>query len=310
MRSIIASLSTGYIFFYFSELVFWARPKPEDNLLNWFQTWIAYSIMAFLYLSVVQKFKVRSLPALFLAGAFFGWLAEGIIVQTTYEDLPLSISFTGLAWHSLITVVLGWYGLQTALRKGLRTIIQYAVLTGIVLWFWGVTWIFEEPATVASPLVFSLYTFASTCLLAFSLFISSRSFDKPFAPSVWVIRFVAGVFILLYIMILLSGLFTALILIPLMAILYFTLRKNAWQEPRENILEEMTGKIPFPHYAALLLIPLVSSILYAIYFEAGLKLPTNWVIYLVTTPAGFTLFGWSMYKIWKNKIKTQPNLKA
>jgi len=263
--------------------------------------------MAFLFLSVVQKFKVRSLPALFLAGAFFGWLAEGIIVQTTYEDLPLSISFTGLAWHSLITVVLGWYGLQTALRKDLGATIKYAVLTGIFLWFWGVTWIYEEPATVASPGVFSLFTFASTGLLAVSLFISSCTFGKPFAPSVWAIRLVAGAFILLYILILLSGMFIALILIPLMAIPYFTLRRNASQETHENVIERMIGKIPFPHYAVLLLIPFVSSILYALYFEAGLKLPTNWVVYLVTTPAGFILFGWSIFKIWKNKKDIQPN---
>lgn len=299
MRSIIVSLSTGYIFFYFSELVFWSRPKPEDNLINWFQTWMAYSIMAFLFLTVIQKFKVRNLPSLFLAGAFFGWLAEGIIVQTTYEDLPLSISFTGLAWHSLITVVLGWYGLQVSLGRSLRATTIYSVLMGIFIWFWGVTWIYEEPATMATPAVFGIYHILSGILLIISLFISNSLYLHPFNPSKWAIRIISGIFFILYTYILISGMITALILIPLMAAIFISLKRNSSHEHQDSLLAGLSMKIPHIHYLAILLVPLISTILYAVYFNLGLKLPTNWVVYLITTPAGFILFGWSIFQVWK-----------
>jgi hypothetical protein len=35
-----------------------------------------------------------------------------------------------------------------------------------------------------------------------------------------------------------------------------------------------------------------------------LRWQTNWVLYLVTTPAGFILFILSLIKIWRKKIVT------
>ena len=104
IKNIFLVLSTGYIFVYFSEHLFWARIRPEDSLKNWTSAWMAYSLMAFVFLAIVSHFNIKNIWALFLAGAVFGWLAEGVVVQTTYEMLPLSISFTGLAWHALLTV--------------------------------------------------------------------------------------------------------------------------------------------------------------------------------------------------------------
>ena len=104
VKQILGVLATGYILFYYSELVFWARAKPTDSLPNWISTWLAYSLLAFVFLAIVARFRVHTIWALFLAGAVFGWMTEGIVVQTTYEDLPLSLSFTGLAWHALISI--------------------------------------------------------------------------------------------------------------------------------------------------------------------------------------------------------------
>ena len=188
MRSLLASLSTGYVFFYFSELVFWSRPRPDDSLLNWMETWLAYSLMAFLFLVVVVRFNVNSLAALFLAGAFFGWIGEGIIVQTTYENLPLSISFTGLSWHALVTVLIGWYGLQFALGKYTKRSLVYVGLIGIFCWIWGISWIYEEPESLVSPIIFTMYVFTTTLLLALCLFASVKLFKKPFSPSPWAIK--------------------------------------------------------------------------------------------------------------------------
>jgi hypothetical protein len=301
-------LITGYIFFYFSELVFWARPRPEDNLLNWLETWLAYSLMAFLFLVVVTKFNVNSIPALFLVGAFFGWIGEGIIVQTTYENLPLSISFTGLSWHALITVLLGWYGLQIALGKNTKQSLIHAFFLGFFFWLWGISWIYEEPGTAVNPGIFTFYVFITTLLLGFCLFVSSQLFKKPFSLSPWAIRIVAGIFLALYLLVIITGQVKALILIPLMAIIYLSLRQNRNHHTGENVLETLATFVPIRRYLVLILIPATSSVLYYIYFHSGLKFPTNWLIYIITTPAGFLLFGWSIWMIWRKNLNSNRSI--
>ena len=303
MRSLLASLSTGYVFFYFSELVFWARPRPEDNLLNWLETWLAYSLMAFLFLVVVTRFNVLNIHALFLAGAFFGWIGEGIIVQTTYENLPLSISFTGLSWHALVTILIGWYGLQIALGKYTKRSLVYIVLIGIFCWLWGISWIYEEPELMVAPIIFTIYVFTATLLLALCLFASVKLFMKPFSPSPWAIKIAAGIFLFLYALVIVSGQIKALILIPLMAIIYFSLRQNKKSETSGNILETLASAVPIRRYLILFLIPATSSVLYYFYFISGLKLPTNWLVYIITTPVGFFLFIWSIWMIWRKNSK-------
>ncbi len=302
LRTLSASLSVGFAFFYFSELVFWARPCPEDNLLNWLETWLAYSAMAFLFLAVARHFRVRSLLALFLSGAFFGWLAEGVIVQTAYESLPLSISFTGLAWHALITVVLGWYGLQSALRRGLRASLLTSAGLGLFFGFWGVCWIYEEPGTVVPPLTFGLYALISSGLLALSLAVAAPIFRQPFRPSRWSVGIMAGLFLLYFAGISVPAAPIAALILPLlMLLLYLGLRRNRQSESGGDVLEILARPIPPRHLPALLLIPAVAALFYGLYWLSGLRLPTHWAVYILVTPAGFGLLGWSLWKVFRGK---------
>ena len=111
MRRLVVTLAAGYILVFYSESMFWARYRPgEDSVASYLVTWIVYSLSAFVFLSLVSLLRVRNIWALFLCGALFGWLTEGVIVQTMYDDFPLNISFTGLAWHALISIWVGWYG--------------------------------------------------------------------------------------------------------------------------------------------------------------------------------------------------------
>jgi hypothetical protein len=99
--------------------------------------WIAYSLMAFIFLVLVSYFRIKNIWSLFLAGAIFGWIDEGIVVQTAYNMFPLSISFTGLAWHSLITVWIGRYATQKSLLStDTWSILRLSTTVGF-LWFLG-----------------------------------------------------------------------------------------------------------------------------------------------------------------------------
>lgn len=48
---------------------------------------------------------VAGWQALFLGGALLGWLTEGVIVSTAYDNFPINLAWTGLNWHALITAL-------------------------------------------------------------------------------------------------------------------------------------------------------------------------------------------------------------
>ena len=114
-------LANGYILFFFSERVFWSFWRPGDTLHEFLITWIAYCLLGWIFLDLVRRFKVASFPPLFLCGAVFGCVGEGVVVDTLYggptNPFPLSISFTGLAWHALLSVGVGWYLIGKALTE-------------------------------------------------------------------------------------------------------------------------------------------------------------------------------------------------
>ena len=69
----LIGLTTGYIIVYYGDLVFWATPEREGMTVgSIIITWLAYSVMAYVFLCVVSVFKVRNVWAVFLAGAFYG----------------------------------------------------------------------------------------------------------------------------------------------------------------------------------------------------------------------------------------------
>ena len=166
LRKAAVILANGYILFFFSERVFWSFWRPGDNLPEFLITWIAYCLLGWIFLDLVRRFKVASFPPLFLCGAVFGWVGEGVVVDTLYGNatnpFPLSISFTGLAWHALLSVGVGWYLIGKALteEKPTRTaLISLAV--GVGWGLWAVWW----PAELGKEADTSVWGFASHAVL-------------------------------------------------------------------------------------------------------------------------------------------------
>jgi hypothetical protein len=195
-KNLLLVLSTGYIFVYFSERLFWARPRPEDSLGEWLGNWIVYSLLAFVFLNLVVHFRVKNIWGLFLAGAAFGWLVEGVIVQTTYESLPLSISFTGLAWHALITVWVGWYALPKSFTSyGRLSTLKLSVVIGICYGVWAISWWLEPDGGVASLTEFAGYSLVTTLLVILAYWLANWSASEPFQPACWVTLSISGLLV-------------------------------------------------------------------------------------------------------------------
>ena len=300
-KRFLSSLACGYILMFYSEHMFWAHVRPNDNLLDYMATWIMYSILAVAFQLVVDYFRVKSIWALFLAGAVFGWLTEGIVVQTTYESLPFSISFTGLSWHALISVWVGWYAVRKAIQSGVGATLKVATAIGIFYGLWAIYWWNEPNEIAATPLAFALFAGMTTLLLIVSYMIYDRNMTTFTGGRK--LPIIIGVILLLYFVLIAIPTvpIAAVVLPPLLLIVYVVLRRNRRLEAQDGSLMTLTEAPPLKNYLAVLAIPIIAVMIYSVAFSQGWQWYTNWVVYLITMPLGFLLFGISILKVWRRK---------
>jgi hypothetical protein len=266
LKNILLVLSTGYIFVFFSEHLFWAHIRTDDSFGSWLGAWIVYSLMAFVFLRLVSYFRAKGIWALFLAGAVFGWLAEGVIVQTTYDMLPLSISFTGLAWHALITVWIGWYAVQKALLSASPwPSIGLSSLIGLVHGFWAISW-WVEPDGVVSPLPeFALFTFTTTALVILAYWLAHWSSTTPMKWNRWTTFLITTLFVLYFAFVTVPASPIAIVVLPvLLGLAYWGLRQNRMSESEGSLLETLNGQAPLRNYLGLLGLPITGTLIYAL----------------------------------------------
>ena len=300
---VAVALCSGYIILYYGEFVFWATPDREGmNAGSIVAVWLMYSLMAYPFLCVVSYFKVRDPWAIFLAGAFYGWFEEGIIVQTTYgtpdTPFPMSISFTALAWHAPIDVFVGWYLMRSVLtqNKYLKTI---ALACGVGLFYglWGIFWFNEPPQPMKALLDtgrkdllflhFALFAFVTTALLMLAHWLYQRLRPTEFKPSkveLWTV----GVLVLLYYaLITVPAAPRALwVLPPLMGATLWALRNSRRAEVRCDAIVAFPERVKPLNYLLLFNIPLVAGTVYFLALANDLRLSTNLVFYYVATPLG------------------------
>ena len=306
IKNILLVLSTGYIFFLFSELLFWARKRPDDSLGEWMITWLAYSLMAFVFLLIVSYFKVNNIWALFLAGAVFGWLGEGIVVQTTYESLPLSISFTALAWHALITVWIGWYAIRKSLRASNPfSTLKLSLTIGLCYGLWAIMWWLEPDGGVSSVAEFAVFSIAAVILAIPAYWLADWSSSESFHPNRWASIVILGLFALMFFFVVVPTVPLAIIILPiLLGLAYLGLRWNRSSGTEGSMLTSFNDPAPVWKYLSLLGIPVAGVSFYALAASLNLHWQTNWILYLITTPLGFILFGIGLYKLNKAKRVT------
>ena len=133
-RVLFAALSAA-ILLVFSEKLYWyvTGYSVLDLLLGYF-------FPAFVLLWVVDAFRVRRPAALFLAGAVFGFVAEGMLTNTLYAGGPL-------AWHAPLSVVFGWWWLRRELLAGRgRRLALGCAAVGVLWGLWALAWWLPENA--------------------------------------------------------------------------------------------------------------------------------------------------------------------
>jgi hypothetical protein len=295
-------LSAGYILMFFSEHMFWARFRPgTDSSENYFSTWIAYCLAGYAALAVMSIFKVRRAPAVFLAGAVFGWLVEGVIVGTAYESLPFSVSFTGLAWHAALSVGIGLWLIPTVLSRRGLLIVPVSICTGLFFGAWGINWNANAAEYHASAPEFILFALATTALLipAYGIFTASRRSPIRIHPVEAIPLGLLAAFFFVFRAVEQPA---ALCILPiLMGATLFGLWRNRQREMEESLLKQPLAPVTGGSLAALLLIPVSAAAVYAPAAWLGWRIPTNILFYILLMPMGFVLYFASLVGIYTDR---------
>jgi hypothetical protein len=299
-----AALATGYILMYFSELVFWARFDPGgknalENIAITLVMWLLYSVEGFIFLALIDRYQIRSVWALYLAGAFYGWTLEGVIAPTMYWPPVLYIAWTGLAWHALIDVMVGWYALRQALvEHSTKRIILIAGGIGLFWSFWSIFW-WIELDEVTPPGEFALYAWITTLGLIAAYVVLNRTQPAEFRPNK-VETYTIGLILTVWFLVDVTMIpYAPLILLPLLALIIWVLRKNRRIETEESLLVTLRGPVTPLHYILVLMIPLLASVTYLGYTLIDARLPTNFMVLLVTVFLGVGFFVQSIRQIYR-----------
>lgn len=294
------ALSLGYILYFYSERLFWTTIKPTDKAVELIIGWLLYSSTAYLFLSVVTIFRARRAPAVFLAGAVYGWLVEGTLTNTLYgtqpsAPFPVSLSCTGLSWHALISVMAGYYFAAKVLQRGsFRGVLVFSMAIGL---FWGCWASFqwrEQPPLITPVPLFLLYGLAVTVPLGLCYWLVGRVQLAEFKPG-WVGMTVAVTIHLLFFWngsIVTLGWKPLWILLPLLLVVVGILFCNRRREPWiASELEPFAAPPDLAHCLTLLSIPLFATLVYAVtlwLMPGGTRF--NELVWIITIPLGAILF--------------------
>ncbi len=304
-KRLLLAFSTGYILFFYSERVFWSFARLEDSPLDYLLTPLLYTLFAYIFLILVDEFRVLSIWAIFIAGAAFGWIDEGIVAMTLFgvEGLPfpITISWTGLAWHALISVLVGWYYLRKILQENAyRKTIYFSLIMGSFWGFWSIAWGLETPPLLASIPAYLVHGLAITAFLIISQWLFTKSDPATFHATKTEKIFFAAIALLFYGFVTVPYTRISLaILPPLFVLLYVILRRNKSSEQGGSILAELGTPVRWRNSFLLFIMPITATLVYATANALNLVYRTNLFALIVTTALGFIIFGVSTIKIFR-----------
>ena len=301
LQTMLRSLAGGYILTYFSEFAFYGQTTnpglPPASPGELVQLFLIYSLMAYLLFSLIEHFQIRSFPALFLAGAAYGWMLEGMVVATLYESMPFSISFTALAWHAPVDVVLGLYWLPRRLAEGKpgKNALYFSTL-GLTWGLW-VLWPITDLGLIQSPAKFLLFSMIASFPLLPAYWLLGQWSSKPFQPSRWLL-------ILIGLLLSFSYLFNAVIPLPLGALLLPLLLSLCWWALSRHRRRAPSGR-PWPAFTIkpqvvnlplLLFIPFNASAAYGLFILLGWHIHSHILFGLPAAVAGAVYFLISLFR--------------
>ncbi|MEE9454750.1 MAG: hypothetical protein V3V13_10260 [Paracoccaceae bacterium] len=302
-------ISFGSIIVSFSE--FWFYKVDKD--VGHFTIILAYGVMGYFFLVALKYYEVRTMAAFWVAASLFGFLAEGVPVAVLYSGLPLTIVWTSLAWHALLSVGIGWFAFKKIMggKSILRAVLLNAAI-GLGLGLWnGYMWnaVIDDTSEVLSfawqrPEIFTKQFLIGYVLFVIGHFVFERSART--VPDFKTFEILALGIILAVISLLgaaASGLWIFFPILPFLVficILALQRSKNTVSQEPELLTVMRFNKIPVWRYALTLLIPLVAISTYFTVFHLQIGLEMNAIVIAIAGPVSLFLFARGIWKCMKN----------
>lgn len=316
-HNLLLALVNGFILVFFSERLFWSVWRPGDALPDQVITWLAYSALAYVFLATVWFFRANDIWSFYLAGAIYGWLTEGGLIHTLYgteesAPFPISLCITGLSWHALLSVLVGWYATARALTSS-RSRWVALLSTGIGM-FWGgwSTFLWKENPPIVTPVAsFFAYAFGLTAILAGAWWLNFRAGVVRFRPG-WAGTLFSlcliGAFYVQHVRRL--GWLPLVVLPSVMCLALVPL----WRHRRsQSGGKPITGDRVVPvNLLGLALMPVVATAVYAAARPLGLdQLPVASIVYYwITGPAGFGVLVVAVIQCARRRPLSMPGQNA
>jgi hypothetical protein len=313
LQNLLLALVNGFILFIFSERLFWSVWRPGDSIPDLIVTWLAYSTLAYLFLSTVWLFRVNNVWSVFLAGAVYGWLTEGGLIHTLYgteesAPFPISISITALSWHALISVLVGWYATACAITTSRPR--WLAVISTCVGVFWGcwATFLWKENPPVITPVAhFLSYAIGITILLAGAWWLDFRVGVTRFRPG-WVGTILSLVILgTFYVQHVRRLGWMPLVILP--TVLSVALVPLWLHRQRQACATAVMGNRPVrSNLWFLFLMPIAATVVYVAAKPLGLdQVPIASIVYYwITGPIGFAMLVIAIYQCGFRNRSGQP----
>ena len=290
LRYVILSLVLGGVSVWASENLFWMMPPPGLTALDFALTLVAYAVAAAVALSAVIWSGLGGMKGAFLGGAIMGYMAEGVIVGTMYQNVPLQLVWTPLAWHGLVSgaLVLGVGRAQLPARW--MALIWGAL--GLVGAYWAQYWTSER---VGQPEVwqFAVYILGLGLLVPLAQVVMDRMGRLP-QPRGWVLWVAPGIAAVVW------GVQTVAEMNPLRLMLPAVLALILWVMRRLGRPGEAVdlGTGPMARHGLFLIAPLIIVALAPMGWARGWgTLEANWVVAGVTS---LWALGWLGRLIWRS----------
>jgi hypothetical protein len=300
LRRIGLAGSVGYILLFYSERMFWSVWRPEDGPASLLATLIVYAIAADISLAAIRWSRVRAPSAMFLVGAGFGWLIEGVFAMTLFGAggvvFPITVAWTGLAWHALISVMLGLYALPLALLHSLHRSLLVSASLGIFWGAWSVWW--ERQAAPVDWQWFLAHALVATLVLIPAYRAMHTLRIGRLGPSRGETALLAipvvGWFALVTVPV--QGILALIVLPVLFGSIFVALRRNRQTEAQPDFLAAIDQRIPWTRSACLLVMPVLATLVHEAARNSADPPATNVLVLVVTTPLGAIAFIISLWR--------------
>jgi hypothetical protein len=192
----LAIAALGAVGVFGSENLFWSAPPAPLTLPDLLLTWLAYSLAAAAALIALTTTRARGWLGVFLAGCIYGWLIEGVVVQTVYDAFPYTLVFTGMSWHALLTALLLGLGIRVSVQWPLLRQFALLLTSGLAYGLWALYWPLER-----SPLPDGATVLIYLCGLGVVVPLANLLLDRLPPPHFtrWETGLVAALFVLAWV---------------------------------------------------------------------------------------------------------------